>query len=85
MSLQDLSTLQQAGQMQQGQRQAELDAARMNEYQRVMAPFQQTAFRADILSGAPTGVSTTMTQPGPSLLSQGIGLGTALAGFGRMV
>jgi hypothetical protein len=82
---QDLTTLQQAGQMQQQQRQAELDALRMNQYQRIMAPFQQTAFRADILSGAPTGVSTTMTQPGPSPFSQGVGALTALAGFGRMI
>jgi hypothetical protein len=47
-----------------------------------MAPYQQTAFRADILSGSPTGVSGAMTQtsPGPSPLSQ-IG-GLALAGLG---
>jgi len=78
----DISMLQNLGQQQMQYNQAQLDAARMNEYQRVMAPYQQTAFRADILSGSPTGVSGSMTQtsPGPSPLSQ-IG-GLALAGLG---
>jgi hypothetical protein len=78
----DISMLQNLGQQQMQYNQAMLDAARMNEYQRVMAPYQQTAFRADILSGSPTGVSGAMTQtsPGPSPLSQ-IG-GLALAGLG---
>jgi len=80
----DISMLQNLGQQQMQYNQAMLDAARMNEYQRVMAPYQQTAFRADILSGSPTGVSGAMTQtsPGPSPLSQ-IG-GLALAGLGRI-
>jgi hypothetical protein len=80
----DVSMLQNLGQQQMQYNQAQLDAARMNEYQRVMAPYQQTAFRADILSGSPTGVSGAMTQtsPGPSPLSQ-IG-GLAMAGLGRI-
>lgn len=83
MGQQDISMLQQAGQMQQVQRQAELDTQRMNEYQRVMAPFQQAAFRADILSGSPTGVTSTLTRPGPSPLSQGLGALTTLAGLAQ--
>jgi len=85
LGIQDLATLQNLGQMQQQQTQAQLDADRMNQYQQVMAPFQQTAFLADILSGSPTGVTSTMTQPGPSPFSQGVGALTALAGFGRMI
>ena len=84
MGLQDINTLLTTGGQQQQYQQALLDAARMNEYQRVMAPYQQTAFRADVLSGSPTGVTSTMTQPGPSPLSQGIGLLTALGGLGGM-
>lgn len=80
----DISMLQNLGQQQMQYNQAQLDAARMNEYQRVMAPYQQTAFRADILSGSPTGVSGAMTQtsPGPSPLSQ-IG-GLLMAGLGGL-
>jgi hypothetical protein len=78
----DISMLQGLGQQQMQYDQATLDAERMNEYQRVMAPYQQTAFRADILSGSPTGVAGSMTQtsPGTSALSQ-IG-GLAMAGLG---
>jgi hypothetical protein len=80
----DISMLQNLGQQQMQYNQALLDAARMNEYQRVMAPYQQTAFRADILSGSPTGVSGAMTQtsPGPSPLSQVGGL--LMAGLGGL-
>jgi len=80
----DISMLQNLGQQQMQYNQAMLDAARMNEYQRVMAPYQQTAFRADILSGSPTGVSGAMTQtsPGPSPLSQVGGL--LMAGLGGL-
>lgn len=79
--LQDLSTSMQMGQMQQAQTQAELDAQRLNEYQQAMLPYQQLAFQADIIGGAPTGITSTMSQPiqTPSMLSQIGGLGlTAL-------
>ena len=79
---QDLSTLMQMGQMQQGQTQAELDAQRMNAYQQMMTPFQQLAFASDIMTQTPTGITSVMSQPvqGPSLLSQIGGLGlTALS------
>lgn len=79
----DLSMLQGLGQQQMQYNQALLDAQRMNQYQQVMAPYQQTAFRADILSGSPTGVSGSMTQtsPGPSPISQIGGLLGGLGGF----
>lgn len=79
----DVSLMQGLGQQQAQYNQALLDAQRMNQYQRVMAPYQQTAFRADILSGSPTGVSGAMTQtkPGPSPVSQ---VGGLLAGLGGL-
>lgn len=80
--LQDLSTSMQMGQMSQAQQQAELDAQRLNEYQQAMLPYQQLAFQADIIGGAPTGITSTMSQPiqTPSMLSQIGGLGlTALS------
>ena len=80
----DISMLQGLGQQQMQYNQALLDAARMNRYQQVMAPYQQTAFRADILSGSPTGVSGSMTQtsPGPSPISQ---IGGLLGGIGSFI
>lgn len=80
LALQDINNMYTAGQIEQGHEQALLDAYRMNEHQRVMAPWQQTAFRADILSGSPTGVTSTMTTPGPSPISQALGMG--IAGLG---
>ena len=79
----DVSLMQGIGQQQMQYNQALLDAQRMNEYQRTMAPYQQTAFRADILSGSPTGVSgaMTQTQPGPSPITQ---IGGLLAGIGGL-
>lgn len=81
--LQDINTLLTVGAQQQGQTQAELDAARMSQFQRVMAPFQQTAFRADVLSGSPTGIVSTFTQPGPSAASQIAGLGLGAYGLSQ--
>lgn len=80
----DISMLQGLGQQQMQYNQALLDAQRMNQYQQVMAPYQQTAFRADILSGSPTGVSGSMTQtsPGPSPISQ---IGGLLGGIGSFI
>jgi hypothetical protein len=80
----DLNTLLQMGQMQQAQRQAQLDAQRMNQYQNMMVPFQQLAFASDIMTGTPTGITSVMSQPiqGPSMLSQLGGLGLAAYGAG---
>jgi hypothetical protein len=81
LGLQDINTLLSTGGQQQQYQQALLDAERLNRFQQVMAPYQQVGFRADVLSGSPTGTTTTMQQPGPSPLSQGIGLLTALGGL----
>lgn len=84
MQAQDLSTLMQMGSLQQGQTQAEIDTARMNQYQTVMAPYQQLGMAYDFLSGAPTGSVSTMQQPiqSPSLISQIAGFG--IAGLGAL-
>jgi mannose/fructose-specific phosphotransferase system component IIA len=77
MGLQDLNTLLTTGQQQQRQTQAELDAQRANQMQAALQPFQQLAFASDIITGAPSGQMSTMTQPGPSVGSQLLGLGLA--------
>ena len=79
---QDVSTLMQTGGMQQAHRQAILDTNRMNEYSQMMVPYQQLAFASDIITGAPSGVTSTMMQPGPNPVLQGLGLG--LAGYGLL-
>ena len=83
---QDISLLSQVGQQQQAQQQAQLDAQRMNEYQQAMMPYQQLAFLSDITTGAPTGITSVMSQPvqSPSALSQigGLALGAGTL-FGR--
>lgn len=83
--LQDVNTALTIGAQQQAQQQAYLDAARQNQYQATMAPYQSLGFFSDIFQGAPTGTSAIIqqqqgAQPAPSGLSQVAGLG--LAGFG---
>jgi len=77
--LQDINTAMTIGQQQQAQEQAYLDAARQNQYQATMAPYQQLGFFSDIFQGAPTGTSAIVQQPqsSPNMLSQigGLGLG----------
>ena len=82
---QDISLLSQVGQQQQAQQQAELDAQRMNEYQQAMMPFQQLAFASDIATGAPTGITSVMSQPSPSpnIGSQVLGLGVGAYGLSK--
>ena len=82
---QDISLLSQVGQQQQAQQQAELDAQRMNEYQQAMMPFQQLAFASDIATGAPTGITSVMSQPTPTPnpISQFAGLGIGAAGLAK--
>lgn len=84
--LQDINTALTIGGQQQAQQQAELDAARQNQYQQVMSPYQSIGFFSDIFQGAPTGTSSVMQQqtPGPSFASQAAGLGIAATGlFGQ--
>lgn len=75
LNLQDINTLLTTGQAQQRQTQAELEAQYANQFQQAMQPFQQLAFASDIITGAPSGQTSIMTQPGPSTASQLIGLG----------
>lgn len=79
--LQDINTMLTVGQQQQRQTQAELDAQRANLLQQQMQPFQQLAFASDIITGAPSGQTSIMSQPGPSIGSQLVGLGTAAYGL----
>ena len=78
----DLNTLMQLGGQEQAQYQAQLDAARQNQYQNVMQPYQQLGFYSDIYQGMPSSQSTMQqtNAPGPSTLSQLGGL--ALGGYG---
>ena len=82
MGQQDVSMLNQLGAQQQAQQQAILDAQRMNAYQSALMPYQQLAFASDIITGAPTGITSIMSQPGPSPVSQALGLG--LTGLSMM-
>jgi hypothetical protein len=83
--LQDINTALTIGQQQQGQEQAYLDAARQNQYQATMAPYQQLGFFSDIFQGAPTGTSAVVQQqqPGPNPVSQAAGLGLGAYGLAQ--
>ncbi len=84
--LQDINTALTIGQQQQAQQQAQLDAARQNQYQQAMAPYQSLGFFSDIFQGAPTGTSSVLQsqQPGASPFSQAVGAGVTAAGiFGK--
>jgi hypothetical protein len=83
LGLQDINTMLTVGQQQQRQEQASLDALRANQMQTAMQPYQQLAFASDIITGAPSGQTSTLTQPGPSVGSQLVGLGTAAYGLSR--
>jgi len=76
---QDTNFLYNLGQAQQRQLQSELDAARQNELQQNMQPYQQMAFLSDIYKGAPSSqmASITGTQATPSPFQQVAGLGIA--------
>jgi len=84
MGMQDVSTGLQLGGQQQALRQAQLDTQRMNEYQQATLPLQQAGALSDLLTGVPSGSTTSMTQPGASPGSQLLGLGIAgLSQFGQ--
>ena len=83
MNLQDVNTMLTTGMQQQRQEQAVLDAARANQMQTTMQPFQQLAFASDIIQGLPSGQTAMMTQPGPSVGSQLLGLGVGAYGLSQ--
>ena len=84
MNQNDINMLYNAGQAQQGQSQAQLDATRANTLQQVYAPYQQAGFLSDIYKGAPssqmaTTASSTAT-PSPFVQAAGaIGSGVVAA------
>ena len=82
----DIQTLASLGAMQRGQQQAELDAARRTNLERLAAPFQQLGFLSDIYRGTPTSQATVTQETGggggPSTAQQVLGLG--IAGLGAI-
>lgn len=83
LNIRDVGTLMDVGTAQQAQTQAGLDALRQNQYQRVMAPYQQLGFFSDIYQGLPVGQTSTTSAPGPSAISQIGGLATGIYGLTR--
>jgi hypothetical protein len=85
LNIRDIGTLMDVGSMYQTQTQAELDAARQNQYQEVMSPWQTLGQYAGIVQGMPMMAMGTQssTQPGPSAASQIAGLGIAGLGLGK--
>jgi len=85
LSQSDINMLYGMGGNQQRQRQAELDALRMNQYQNYMQPYQQLGFYSDIFSGVPSSqIGFTMPQqPNPYTQIGGlmIGAGGAMGGY----
>lgn len=85
---QDIATLQGLGGMSQAQQQAQFDAQRATELERLYEPYKRVGFMTDVMGGTPS-VQSSMTatppaqQPaGPSSASQYIGLG--IAGLGAL-
>jgi len=79
MGQQEVNFLYNLGSSQQKQLQGELDAARQNELQQNMQPYQQMGFLSDIYRGAPTSSMSIMqqSQATPSPFQQVAGLGIA--------
>ena len=80
----DIQTLLSLGGMQRGQQQAELDAVRRSNVERMAHPYQQLGFLSDIYRGTPTSQATitSSSAPSPSGAQQAMGLGSA--GLGAM-
>ena len=80
----DIQTLLSLGAMQRGQQQAELDAVRKSNVERMAHPYQQLGFLSDIYRGTPTSQATVTSSsaPSPSTAQQAMGLG--IAGLGAM-
>jgi len=83
LAFNDINMLNKIGSQEQAQQQALLDANRQNQYQNIMAPYQQLGFYSDIYQGMPTSQQTFMQQqqPNPSTISQIGGLGMGLYGL----
>jgi hypothetical protein len=83
-NLADIQTLTGLGAMQRGQQQAELDAVRNSNVERLAAPYQQLGFLSDIYRGTPTSQATISSKNSqdPSTAQQVLGLG--IAGLGAI-
>ena len=83
-NLGDIQTLTGLGAMQRGQQQAELDAVRRSNVERLAAPYQQLGFLSDIYRGTPSSQATMTSQntQDPSTAQQVLGLG--IAGLGAV-
>ena len=85
---QDIATLQGLGAMSQAQQQAQLDADRATQLERLYEPYKRVGFMTDVMGGTPS-VQSSMTatppqqQPaGPNPYTQFVGLG--IAGLGAL-
>lgn len=82
----DINMLYNAGQAQQTNNQAVIDANRANTLQQVYAPYQQAAFLSDIYKGAPSTQMQTAgassAQPSPFMQAAGLGIGALGAAAG---
>jgi len=81
----DINALMQVGGMEQGLRQDQMNAAYNNQMARYNQPQRDLGFFSDVFQGMPTGQQsyTQKTSPGPSRLSQGLGLATGLYGMSQ--
>ena len=77
MNLADIQAQLQAGALQRGIGQAQLDAQRQTELQRAYEPYQRIEFLKGIMTNLPTAQSTitSTTAPGANPLSQAVGAG----------
>ena len=77
MSLADIQSQMQAGALQRGIGQAQLDAQRQTELQRLYEPYQRVEFMKGIMTNLPTGQSTltSTTAPGSNPIGQAVGAG----------
>ena len=77
MSLADIQSQLQAGALQRGIGQAQLDAQRQTELQRLYEPYQRVEFMKGIMTNLPTGQSTltSTTAPGANPIGQAVGAG----------
>ena len=78
----DINQLMGAGQMQQQQQQAQLDATRANQLQAQQAPLAQYQSLLPFMQSVPTGSFQTSTNfaPKPSALQSGLGVGLSTLG-----
>ena len=78
----DINQLMGAGQAQQAQQQAQLDATRMNQLQAQQAPMAQYQSLLPFVQSVPTGSFQTSTTfaPRPSALQSGLGVGLSTLG-----